>query len=291
MKLKLSNPLVRKIVQIAAFGFTNPHLNNFMSGKIYTGKWKNFCSPGMNCYSCPAAGLSCPIGAMQALGSSIDFSLSFYVLGFVLAIGLFLGRFVCAFLCPFGLLQELLYKIPLRKFKLPKWSRWVKYVMLLLFVLILPATSSLPSGAGKPDFCEYVCPVGTVEAGIPLVLSNSTLSSALGALFWWKLFLALAILFACVFTCRFFCKVLCPLGAIYGLLNKISFYHVDVEGKKCSSCGMCGKVCPMDVNPVKNPRSSECILCGRCAWECPEKAIRLTFLNGGKKPSKGQSAE
>lgn len=283
MKIKISHPVKRKLVQLAAFGFCNSHLNNFVTGKIYTGKWKNFCSPGMNCYSCPAASLACPIGAMQALGSSPGFSVSFYVLGFVLAIGVVLGRFVCGFLCPFGLLQELIYKIPGRKFKIPKWTRYIKYFILLFFVLILPASSTVSVGAGKAYFCEYICPVGSAEAAVPLVLTNPSLRSAVGGLFWWKISLLSVILLSCVFVCRFFCKVLCPLGAIYGLLNKISFYHVEVNHGKCTSCARCEKACPMDVNPVKNPRSCECILCGHCAWECPEKAISLTFVNKKKK--------
>ena len=277
MKVKISNPITRKIFQIAAFGFCNSHVHNFLSGKIYTGKWKQFCSPGLNCYSCPAAVLSCPIGAMQAVSSSMNFSFSFYAVGFVLAIGVVLGRFICGFLCPFGVLQELLNKIPGRKFWLPKWTSFVKYLILLLFVLILPASSSVSGGTGKPDFCEYICPAGTVEAGIPLVLSNPPLRSAVGGLFWWKVSLLVVIAVLCVFVCRFFCKVLCPLGAIYGVLNKVSFLHLYVEHDKCSSCGLCEKICPMDVDPVKNPRSSECIMCGHCVHECPENAIRLTF--------------
>ncbi|MDE7140495.1 MAG: iron-sulfur protein [Treponemataceae bacterium] len=91
----ITNPVRRKIIQIAAFGFCNPHVRNFAGGKLYSGSWKNFCAPGLNCYSCPAATLSCPIGALQAVSGSIKFDFSFYVVGILLAFGVVLGRVVC----------------------------------------------------------------------------------------------------------------------------------------------------------------------------------------------------
>ncbi len=90
--------LKRKLVQIAAFGFTNLHLGNFAAGTLYTGKWKQFCVPGLNCYSCPAASAACPIGALQAVNSSMHFNFSFYVTGLLLAFGVVFGRFICGWL-------------------------------------------------------------------------------------------------------------------------------------------------------------------------------------------------
>ena len=109
--MKINQEMKRKIVQVAAFGYSNTYIGNFVSGQIYKGRWKQFCNPGMNCYSCPAARLACPIGAMQAVSGSMNFKLSFYVIGFVLALGVVFGRAICGFFCPFGLIQELIYKI------------------------------------------------------------------------------------------------------------------------------------------------------------------------------------
>ena len=106
--MRISQEVKRKIIQIAAFGYSNTYLRNFAGGQLYKGRWKQFCNPGMNCYSCPAARLSCPIGAMQAVGGAMNFNISFYVTGFVLAVGVVFGRAVCGYICPFGLIQELL---------------------------------------------------------------------------------------------------------------------------------------------------------------------------------------
>lgn len=284
--MKITHDVKRKLIQIAAFGFTNSHIENlFPKVKIYTGPWKQFCHPGLNCHSCPAASLACPIGALQAVNGSMDFAFSFYVVGFLLAVGVLFGRLICGYLCPFGLIQELIAKIPVRKRKLPKWTRFMKYGILVWFVLIWPWIQKSQSflGLGDPTFCEYICPAGMVMAGVPLLLGDGELSSAIGPVFSIKAFVLAVTVIGCVYVVRFFCKTLCPLGAIYGLLNKVSIYHLSVDPRKCIHCGKCSGVCPMDVDPVKEPCSAECIRCGKCACACEQRAIRLGFGTEKKK--------
>ena len=277
VKMKISREVKRRIVQIAAFGYSNTYVNNLGNGQIYKGEWKKFCNPGMNCYSCPAARLACPIGAMQAVSGSMNFKLSFYVIGFVLALGVIFGRAICGFLCPFGLIQELLYKIPFPKKKLWKYVTYIKYILLIVFVIILPVTMVNELGMSDPAFCKYICPVGTLEGGIPLISTHPELQATLGALFSVKACILIITLLGCLMVCRFFCKVMCPLGAIYGLLNKISIYHMECHKETCVSCGKCQKVCPMDVNPMDNPNSIECIRCGKCVTACPKESLELRF--------------
>lgn len=275
--MKISREIKRKIIQIAAFGYSNTYLGNLAKGQLYKGKWKQFCNPGINCYSCPAARFSCPIGAMQAVSGSISFKISFYVVGFVLALGVLFGRAICGFICPFGLIQELLYKIPFPKKRLWKGFTYVKYVILLVFVFLLPVVSVNTVGMGAPAFCEYICPAGTLEGGIPLLATHPELRQIIGALFSFKACVLLLTLIGCLMICRFFCKVMCPLGAIYGILNKISLYHMEINTENCVSCGKCHAVCPMDVNPAENPDSAECIRCGRCVEGCSRQALIFRF--------------
>ena len=91
MKKGMTVSIKRKIIQFIAFALSNPHVSNLSTGSIYKGPWKKFCNPGLNCYSCPAAGLSCPIGALQAVNGSMNFNWSFYVIGTFCAFGILLG--------------------------------------------------------------------------------------------------------------------------------------------------------------------------------------------------------
>lgn len=277
MKKSLSYSVKRKIIQFIAFGFTNIHVYNFPKGKLYTGKFKQFCAPGLNCYSCPAATVSCPIGALQAVSGSMKFDFSFYVIGLLLAFGVLFGRAICAFLCPFGLIQELIGRIPVKKYHLPKVFTYIKYIVLVVFVFILPVAVTDFTGSGSPAFCEYICPAGTLEGGIPLLLAHKELRMTIGGLFILKAVILAVVLIGCMFIHRFFCKTLCPLGAIYGLLNKVSVYHLDVDHDKCNGCGRCALECTMDVNPVVSPQSAECIRCGKCRHVCNRDAIRIGF--------------
>lgn len=259
----------RRLIQLAATILTNPFAANFLSGRLYRGELKNFCAPGLNCWSCPAAALSCPIGALQAVGGAGG-KFGFYAAGVTLIIGLLLGRAICAFLCPFGLFQELLNKIPSPKFRLPRRLSNVKYFVLIIFVLILPVATEF----GEPTFCEYICPAGTLEAGLPLIATHEEFRDVLGKLFALKVSILLAVIAACVVVHRFFCRVLCPLGAIYGLLNGVSFYRLNFAADKCIDCGRCRKACTLALDPTKDFNSAECVRCGQCVTVCPVKAIR-----------------
>ena len=122
--------------------------------------------------------------SIQAVVGSWNFKMAYYVIGFLIFIGALLGRLVCGFLCPFGLIQDLLNKIPfpnkIRTFKGDKLLRRLKYVIFLVFVILLPMFVVDIMGQGAPYFCKLICPAGTLEGGIPLVLLNKSMRSAVG---------------------------------------------------------------------------------------------------------------
>lgn len=256
---------------------TNSYLAGFIQGRIYKGPLKNFCVPGLNCYSCPGALGSCPIGAMQAVIGNWNFKFAFYISGFLIFIGALTGRFVCGWLCPFGLIQDLLHKIPFPKkvgtFKGDRLLRKLKYVILFLFVILLPLCLVDVLGQGAPYFCKLICPAGTLEGGIPLVLLNQSMRSALGWLYIWKNVLLAITIFLSILIYRPFCKYICPLGAVYSVFNPIAAFRYRIDPDACTNCGACNKVCKMNLEPAKEINHPECIHCGQCKKACGAHAI------------------
>jgi polyferredoxin len=205
--------------------------------------------------------------------------------------GLLFGRFICGFLCPFGLFQELLYKIPSYKARDPRrsywrWLRWIKYFLLAVFVVGLPLIARNGMGLGDPAFCKYICPAGTITAGLPLVAANPPMREAIGWLFVLKFSIAIVVVIACVPAYRFFCRALCPLGAFYGLFNRISLYRLSVDEDNCVRCGKCAGVCKMGVDPSRTPGSPECVSCGDCVRACGFSALSIGFNHPDKKDKK-----
>lgn len=276
-KRKNTNEWKRHGIQALWALLTNSYFLGFAQGKIYKGKLKNLCVPGLNCYSCPGAVGACPIGAMQAVIGNWNFKFAFYVAGFLVFVGALVGRFVCGWLCPFGLIQDLLNKIPFPKkiktFKGDKLLRKLKYVILVVFVILLPMFLVDILGQGAPYFCKLICPAGTLEGGLLLVLFNQSMRSALGWLYAWKNVLLVITILLSILIYRPFCKYICPLGAVYSVFNPISVFRYRVDKETCINCGACAKACKMQVDPLKNANHPECIRCGACKKACPVKAI------------------
>ncbi len=264
----------RQITQLLCALLYNANVKGFLNGAIYGGGSKAVCVPGLNCYSCPGAVGSCPLGALQMALSDIKYSFPYYILGLLLLFGVLAGRLICGFLCPFGFIQELLYKIPFFKVKRKfKYIKYLKYFFLGVFVIGLPLFYGLTEVVSSPFFCKYFCPAGTLEAGVPLLALNGSLRTLIGYLWGQKLFILVVIVMLSLMIYRPFCKFMCPLGAIYGFFNKVSFYRYSVDKNACTHCGKCAEVCKMDIDPVANCNSCECIRCGDCKSCCEKKAI------------------
>ena len=294
--LKDHLPTRRRLIQLYAALLYNAQVRGFVTGKIYTGSAKAMCVPGLNCYSCPGAVGACPLGALQNALAASGTRAPAYVLGVLMLFGLTLGRTICGFLCPVGLMQELLYKIPtpkVRKGRLTRALSYVKYVILAVFVVILPLWYALQQLA-VPAFCKYICPAGTLEGGVGLLAhpANEDSFAMLGGLFTGKFLILILIAAVCVFIYCAFCRFLCPLGAIYGLFARVAVIGVKVDAAKCVDCGRCVEHCGMDIRSVGD---HECIHCGECIDVCPTGAIsfragkivlRGPQLDGGKPAQK-----
>lgn len=262
-------PTKRRLIQIYTALLFNANVKGFFNGQIYQGPTKNLCVPSLNCYSCPGAVGSCPLGSLQNALIDSKTRTPAYIFGTIILFGLLLGRTICGFLCPIGLGQELLYKIKTPKLKKSKATRvlsYFKYVVLIALVVVLPLLFAVPG------FCEFICPAGTLEGGVGLLSNPQNAGSLgmLGPLFSWKFTLLILIVVASIFIYRVFCRFLCPLGALYGFFCRIAMLGVKLDKEKCTDCGLCIGVCKMDIKRVGD---HECISCGACISVCPTKAI------------------
>lgn len=277
---------LRLTVQLLFTIITNGYAYGFLNGKIYQGSLKYVCVPGLNCYSCPGAIASCPIGALQALLNRQGFQLPFGMIGFFFLFGSLLGRLVCGWLCPFGLVQELLHKIPVfqKRKRLPFHAvlKYGKYITLIFFVCI--GSLFLFGGFAKiPAFCKYICPAGTLFGAVPLLTVNELLRGQIGKLFFWKLGILILIVILSIKVYRPFCQYLCPLGAIYGWFNRFSLVQIQWEKESCVSCMACERACPVSLSICEISRSPECIRCGKCIEACPEKCLHFSRISGKEK--------
>jgi polyferredoxin len=274
---------IRRWVQAIWFFLANGYWAFPFTGTLYQGPLKVLCSPGLNCYSCPAATTFCPLGSLQQLLLGLRLNLQtgqhflgLYVLGWMGMLGATFGRLICGWACPFGLFQELLHKIPSPKQALWPALRWGKYLCLLLFVIVLPLAVVDSFGLGAPWFCKYLCPAGTLEAGLPMLALDPSLRALPGRLFLGKLLILVVVVAGSIVSSRFFCRTLCPLGAFYGLFNGKSLIRLKFDADNCTKCGACHLVCPVDIRFNESPDSAECIGCLRCMTRgCRFQAIHL----------------
>lgn len=158
----------RRWIQLSSTVLTNSYIGSFYTRSVSTSALKGCCVPFLNCYACPTALFSCPIGAVQHFMTI--HTLPYYVLALIGIVGLSVGRMACGWLCPFGFLQDMMHRIGSPKFKIPFMLRYVKYGVLILLVGIIPYSDGrsvvLPVLPGRdPDGWN---PLGTVESHKPV---------------------------------------------------------------------------------------------------------------------------
>ena len=265
--------MVKRIaVQAIATVLANGNLPGWLTGRLYRGPLKTACVSGLNCYSCPGALGACPVGSWQSAMSGVYPKFPFYVLGLLLLFALAFGRMICGWLCPFGLVQDLLHRVPVPKLGKRSWMRPLTRFRWVMLILAGAGAylAFLVTGTGKPLFCAYICPAGMLEGALPLMALRPELFQAAGWLTAWKGAILAVFLIAMTAVYRPFCRFVCPLGLWYGFWNRLALFGVAVDESACVHCGRCASICPMDAEIAGD---AHCISCGRCVTACPTAAI------------------
>ena len=251
----------RLYVQLIALAVTNSY--------VLAPYLKYVPCPSLNCYACPLANFACPIGTLQHFAAVGAFP--FLLLGILFLIGGLIGRWACGYLCPFGLLQDLLARLRRRHLEIPSWLGWGRYLALFGVAIALPIVT------GEPWFSK-LCPAGTLEAGIPYVLAGllkvklpgqpAQIFAMIGTLFYIKLAITAAVVAAAVFIKRPFCRLICPLGAIFGVFNRVSLLRITLDKTCVTDKGDYRRLCPVDIDIRDDAGSAKCVRCMQCT-KCP----------------------
>ena len=235
----------------------------------------------------PSVHALCPFGALESLytllfmGSFIQKIYSGTVVLLILTVimAILFRRSFCGLLCPFGTLQELFGRIGRKVFKkrfimptyIDKPLRYLKYLILLLTV-----------GMAWHYGALWMAPYDPYSAYTHLsAFSDSIKEDPLTIIGF--LLLAVTVLGSFIYD-RFFCKYLCPVGALYGIIGKLSPTRIERNDNLCINCKKCNKVCPVNIDVEKSVKitSAECINCNECVLVCPKKGA-LEIKTVGKK--------
>ena len=222
----------------------------------------------------PSIHALCPFGGLESLyqvfttGSFIAKifagTMTLFIITLILAV--IFRRSFCGLICPFGAIQEFFAKLGQKIFK-RKWImparidqplRYLKYVVLLVTVVYAWKTAGLWMAPYDP---------WSAYAHLPEGLESVWAESAVGLII-----LVVTIVCSLIYD-RFFCKYLCPVGALYGIVGKISPFKVVRNEDVCIDCGLCNKSCPMniDVQHSLKVTTAECMNCQTCVNSCPKE--------------------
>ena len=190
------------------------------------------------------------LGNMKQLGAPVALAIMVLVVFVVLAF--VAGRAFCGYVCPIGTLQELLYNIPTKKFRIHNKSIPVvfRYIFSVAFIVMaLTLSVGLLKYLGVRDFFYL------------------NTSSAF-------LYVFVGLLIASVFFYRTFCRFACPYGVLLSLAAIKS--HIRLRrNENCTDCGECEEECPT-FEAGRGDLKQECYLCQRCLHICPNSAIDYT---------------
>jgi polyferredoxin/formate hydrogenlyase subunit 6/NADH:ubiquinone oxidoreductase subunit I len=75
---------------------------------------------------------------------------------------------------------------------------------------------------------------------------------------------------------RFYCRVICPLGALFGLISRLSLWRIGKTSAECSRCRVCDAGCEGGCEPSGQLHGGDCVLCFNCLHTCPQSLIQYT---------------
>jgi ferredoxin len=237
---------------------------------------------------------------------------------FLALLTILFGRVYCSVICPLGITQDCVSNISGRHrrnlnrfcYKAPK--TWLRCGMLALFVAALVGGISVIVSLLDP-YAGF----GRIASNLfaPLYrLGNNFLAwfaEAVGSyafystdvwLKGWTAFSVAVLTLALVGILawrngRAWCNTICPVGALLGIVSRLSVFRTTFDADKCTNCGLCEKGCKASCIDSKNMTvdHSRCVTCFNCLENCKFGAMGYFAVFGKKKeevpeaePAEGQ---
>lgn len=199
------------------------------------------------------------------------------------------GRFFCGWVCPFGTLHHCAGYLAHRSKKTSEKIRLnsghplqrLKYIFLLVFLgaAAFPSANAIlltglldPIALVTRSFNQFFVPVFDTFFHVTSVKERMYQGG-------WMIFLVFwAAILANLIRPRLYCRFICPLGALLGLVSRLSVWRIGKAEEQCSDCKRCERVCEGGCAPSTNIRTSECVLCCNCLDPCPDRIITYQAL-------------
>ena len=166
---------------------------------------------------------------------------------------LLFGRIYCSLLCPLGVFQDIISCFSQKDSEKRKNLPFKYFILAITIVALL---------GGSVLIIKYIEPNTYFTSALTLSVIGLIVIILIGVLAFFKK--------------RLFCTDICPVGAILGLISKVSLFKMYIDKNECIACGMCERNCPASCidSTESDIENVTCLKCYKCMSVCPKNAIQ-----------------
>lgn len=231
-------------------------------------------------------------------------ALNFVVVAILLVLTLLFGRIYCSVICPLGIFQDCVSNLSSRRkgkkarFSYSKEIKWLRYGVLVLFVIALVAGLNAlvallaPYSAYGRMVQSLLAPVWQWGNNLLAWIAERQDSYAFVTKEVWLKSLPTLIVAAVTFIVvvvlawrngRTYCNTICPVGTTLSFFSRFAMFRPVIDKSKCKSCHACERKCKAACIDVDNHRIdySRCVDCFNCIDSCRLGALKYRFAWGG----------
>ena len=215
---------------------------------------------------------------------------------------LIFGRIYCSVICPLGIMQDIFgwfgKKAKKNRYSFSKEVKWLRYPVLLLFIIALVAGIGIVFQLLAPYSTFGIIATNLLQP--VYIAGNNVLASiaesADSYLFYhqdiWLRSLPSLIIAAAMLVILFvlawrngrtYCNTICPVGTVLSFFSRFSWLKIHFDSDKCRNCSLCSKNCKSACIDYKNHMVdySRCVVCGNCIESCKFGALKYARKTQG----------